>query len=343
MNKTEINTALRKFVQKTLSPTEGERKFVTNIYDALQSVLGASNCLQIGSYPRFTAITPLHDLDVLFRIGPWPGSTPNPAQTLSELKGKIERDFKNPTTYQVRIELQTHSITISFLDGEETFFSVDVVPAYTAGVNEFKQDVYMVPELAIRRHAVRRSLYDELARSGRVMTWIKSDPRGYIEVAKLINERNEDFRKSAKFVKAWKWACKERNDNFKLKSFHIEQVITGYFSNNPQLEIYDAVLQFFQNLPRIIERAQIPDRADNAVFIDSYVNDLTREERQAIIEAGTLFLQKLQTLTSETEIGNLFDDTVKRAKIALTKGFPAIVTSRDQSFVPRSPWARRNG
>ena len=216
--------------------------------------------------------------------------------------------------------------------------SVDVVPAYTSGVNDFKQDMYMVPELAIRRrHAVRRTLYDELARSGRVMNWIKSDPRGYIKVAKLINEKNEDFRKSAKFVKAWKWACKEQSDNFKLKSFHIEQVITGYFSNNPQLEIYDAVLQFFQNLPRIIERAQIPDRADNAVFIDSYVNDLTGEERQAIIEAGTLFLQKLQTLTSESELGNLFEDTVKRAKKALTKGFPIVVTSRDQSFVPARP------
>jgi hypothetical protein len=342
MSKNELNKALRQYVQKNLSPTESEREFVSKIYSALKAVLGDNTCLQIGSYPRFTAITPLHDLDVLYRIGPWPGYVPNPANTLSQLKANIEKDFKNPTSLILRVELQTHSITISFLKGDEIRFSVDVVPAYTLGANEFKQDTYMVPELVVRRHAKRRSLYEDLARSGRLMNWIQSDPRGYIEVAKLINDANADFRKLAKLVKAWKWACKEQNDEFKLKSFHLEQVITQDFRSNIQLEIYDALVQFFEKLPSIIERPQILDRVGNGKYIDDYVADLTQEQKQGVIEAGNYFLQKLRNLTSDSDIASLFNEAVKLAKKSRETYVPATVVSREKTFVPRSPWARRH-
>lgn len=342
MSENKLNNSLRQYVQKNLSPTESEREFVTNVYDALKAVLGDNACLQIGSYPRFTAITPLHDLDVLYRIGSWPGHVPNPGSALSQLKASIEKDFKNPTSLTLRIELQTHSITISFLEGDEIRFSVDVVPAYTLGTNEFKQDTYMVPELVVRRQAKRRTIYEDLARSGRSMNWIQTDPRGYIEVAKLVNDANEDFRKSAKLVKAWKWACKEQNDEFKLKSFHLEQVLTQDFRGNVQLEIYDALVQFFQKLPSIIERPQILDRVGNGKYIDDYVDDLTQEQKQAIVAAGNAFLQKLATLTSDSDIAGLFNETVKLAKKSRAGYVPATVVSRDKSFVPRSPWARRD-
>lgn len=342
MNKIDLNNDLRKYVQKNLSPTEREREFVTKVYNALKEVLGEDKCLQIGSYPRFTAITPLHDLDVLYRIGPWPGHIPNPASALNQLKAKIEKEFKNPTSFILRIELQTHSITVSFFEGDKVQFSIDVVPAYTVGTNEFKQDTYMVPELAVKRHTKRKSLYEELARSGRLMNWITSDPRGYIEVAKVVNDANADFRKSAKLVKAWKWACKEQNEDFKLKSFHLEQVLTQDFQQNAQLEIYDALVQFFQRIPSIIEQPQILDRADKGKYIDDYVETLTQEEKQAIIEAGSFFLQKLAMLTSESDIASLFDETVQQAKKSRTPYAPAIIT-RDKSFAPRSPWSRKNG
>lgn len=341
MKKDELNNALRKFVEQNLSPTKPERQFVTDVYGALQEVLGTNNCLQIGSYPRFTATTPLHDLDVLYRIGPWPGHIPNPASTLSQLKTKIENDFKNPTRFTLRVEPQTHSITISFLDGDEVFFSIDVVPAYTLGTNEFKQDTYMVPELLVYRQAKRERLYRDLTHAGRAMSWIKTDPRGYIEVAKLVNEQNDDFRKSAKLIKAWKWSCKEQDDEFKLKSFHIEQVVTANFCETPKLEIYDAVVEFLRSLPKTVERPQIPDRANNDKYIDDYVAALTPEQRQAISNAGARFLRKLESVTSVSDVESLFLDIVKRARKARSATpSPAALGARATSFTPRSPWAR---
>ncbi len=99
------------------------------------------------------------------------------------------------------------------------------------------------------------------------MNWIRSDPKGYIEVAKRINNKNTDFRKSVKFIKAWKSSCKKLNKDFKLKSFHIEQVISQYFTYDAGLEIFDAAFKFFCDVPTLLKRAQIHDRADDSKAI----------------------------------------------------------------------------
>ena len=340
MKKSDISAAFRKYVKDHLSPTTKERGFVTSVYEALCNVLGANHCLQIGSYPRFTANRPLHDLDVLYVNGSWPGVIPNPAGLLNALKDRIEKEFENPTQFAVKVSVQTHSITIVFLNGTEQFFAIDVVPAYTSGTNEFGVDMYMVPEIIKRRPMNRRAFYEELARTKRSMGWIKSDPRGYIEVARQVNLVNNDFRKAAKFVKAWKCACKELDDTFKLKSFHMEQIITSYFHESLQLEIYDAVLQFFRDLPTLIARARIPDRADEAKNIDEYVEDLTDAEKQLIIDARDVFLSKLESFSEGSEVKDLveagFSSRPKQSTGAsISRTTPARVTG----FVPRSPWA----
>jgi hypothetical protein len=347
MKKTEFNDVFRKHTQQHLSPTEEERNFVTQVYEALHGVLGPNNCLQIGSYPRFTAVTPLHDLDVLYRMGRWPGNLPNPAKVLQQLKGRIEKEFKNPTRLTLRITLQTHSITITFLRGAEEFFSVDVVPAYTFDTNEFGQDMYMVPEISLHRQARRSAFYRDLARAGGAMNWIKSDPRGYIEVARRVNERNGDFRKSAKFVKAWKSSCKEINEDFKLKSFHIEQVITEYFRKNIRLEIYDAVFRFFVELPRLVERSRIPDRADGSIKIDEYVDRLTSAEKQKIIQARDLFLKKLEDFSADSSVSDLLRAGFhKRASSSeqylFDFGIPMLI-DRDKSLRIRARVLPRDG
>jgi hypothetical protein len=340
MNKDKINTAFRKYVKDHLSPTFTERSFVSSVYEALCNVLGATHCLQIGSYPRFTANRPLHDLDVLYVSGPWPGVIPNPAGLLNSLKDKIEKEFKNPTQLVIKVSVQTHSITIAFIDGDKEVFAVDVVPAYPLGKNEFGDDTYMVPELIRQRHMKRQRFYEELARSNRAMGWIKSDPRGYIEVASQVNLANNDFRKSAKFVKAWKWACKELNNMFKLKSFHMEQIITAYFQQSVQLDIYDAVFQFFRDLPKLIERAQIPDRADGSVNIDQYVDDLTDAEKRLIIQARNTFLSKLENFNEDSDVKDLIE--VGFALQPVNTSGPAIITATTPAITsvrPRSPYA----
>ena len=70
MTKDKFNTKLRE-LSRTLSPKREDRKLVKKIYKSLNHLLGINNCIQIGSYPRHTAITPIHDLDMLYSLGKW--------------------------------------------------------------------------------------------------------------------------------------------------------------------------------------------------------------------------------------------------------------------------------
>jgi hypothetical protein len=56
MQKSDFNTVMRSYVRDHITPTQENRNFVSSIYKSIQDVLGETNCLQIGSYPRFTAI-----------------------------------------------------------------------------------------------------------------------------------------------------------------------------------------------------------------------------------------------------------------------------------------------
>ena len=128
---------------------------------------------------------------------------------------------------------------------------------------------------------------------------------------------------------------------FKLKSFHMEQVITAYFQKNLQLDIYDAVLQFFRDLPKLIEHAQIPDRADQSKNIDQYVEDLTDAEKRLIINARNVFLSKLEDFTEDTDVKDLIEAGFTSQP--MSSASPAIITRRSPAgvtgFTPRSPWA----
>lgn len=166
----------------------------------------------------------------------------------------------------------------------------------------------MVPELARKRHGEsRRQLYETLAREHREMQWIISDPRGYIEVATRVNKTNSDFRRTAKFAKAWKNACKELNADFPLKSFHIEQLITIFFQKHQDVEIFDGIFEFFVSLPDNIIAPQIRDRADENKYIDSYLEDLTKEQPDMVRHARDALLKKLEELTDADPIADLLN------------------------------------
>jgi hypothetical protein len=315
MKKDEFNARLREFVRSHLSPNAEDRAFVSEIYKSIKDCLGEANCLQIGSYPRYTAIRPLHDLDVLFIAGKQEGDEPDPSKVLASLKKQLENNYRNPTKFGHKVELQTHSITLVFLENQEEFFSVDIVPAYIVGKNEFQDDTYLVPELLNKSHRGRRNLYREVRSGTRRMTWIKSDPRGYITVASQINQINSDFRKAVKFVKAWRASCKEKDDTFALKSFHIEQVLTEYFRSTENLVIYDAIFKFFCELPEVIKQSKIPDRADPARKIDAYIDTLSEKEKDAIIEFRDCFLIKLEYFSETDDIRRLLDACRYRRQI----------------------------
>ena len=68
MKKYKFNTKFREYA-KTLSPNPDEQKLVDGIYQSFNELFGINNCIQIGSYPRHTSITPIHDLDILYILG----------------------------------------------------------------------------------------------------------------------------------------------------------------------------------------------------------------------------------------------------------------------------------
>lgn len=337
MKRSDLNAKLRTYVRENLSPREHERTFVTAVYASICDLLGEANCLQIGSYPRYTAITPMHDLDVLFILGPSIGTSPDPSVALHELRRRLEADYQNPTTHEVSISSQTHSVTLKFLEGDDEAFAVDIVPAYRQGQNEFGDDMYLVPEIATATRADRRRIATEVAEGRHAMAWIRSDPRGYITVAARTNEANADFRRSVKLVKGWRHSCKELDENFPLKSFHLEQILTCEFLRSPEMDLFDATFDFFRELPSRLNRPIIPDRADPEKFIDAYIADLTDNEKRKIRKARDFFLIQLEEFTEDTDVEDLLAaDLYERASSAETylfdQGIP-MLNEQDFSII----------
>jgi len=344
MKNEQVSIAMRKCVKNNLTPTPDERNIVAAIYAAVCSVLGRDRCYQIGSYPRYTAIRPPHDLDVLYTADKWSGVEPDAARVVADIKGRLEKELVSPPGLSFTVALQTHSVTISFTrDGEEVF-AVDVVPAWTTGsTNEFGDDIYRVPEIILEGHRGRVKTYNRLAEQGGHIEYILTDPKGYISVAARLNEANADFRKSVKLPKKWKQVAKEANDQFKLKSFHIEQIITSYFSDRIKLDILEAVTQFFVELPQWISRSQIPDLADSTRNIDAYVDDLTASERAAILDARDEFLAKLRAFDGSQDAKILFEAktvaTAAEARVSPVTPGSAIITERSR-VTPRPSFGK---
>lgn len=308
MKKDKFNTLFREY-SRTLSPTQDERDMVTNIYQSLDDVLGVNSCIQIGSYPRFTSVTPIHDLDILYFLWNWNENLHNPLSALQYLYKKILLEYKNPTIYKIDISLQSHSVTISHKENNEEIFWVDIVPAYIYSKNEFWDDTYKVPEIIKTPHKKRLAKYTKLSEEHKNMDWIKSDPRWYISVASNLDKTTKgEFRKAVKLVKKWKNNLCEADENLKFKSFHLEQIVTRFFKSNSNLEIFDAIFNFFIELPSIINNPnQIEDRANSDKFIDDYIEKFTYEQKEKIIQARDWLLIKLEKFTWLSSIQSLLE------------------------------------
>ena len=292
MEKTGFNSKFRAYA-RTLSPTKEERDFVTKVYDSFCATLEEEKCLIIGSYARYTTVRPLHDLDILYTLGEWDEQNhPNVQELLQDTAKKIKDEYTehNPTDYDIEVVLQTHSVTVIFRKNDDEIFSVDVVPGYTLSKNEFEQDTYKIPE-----------------KGNKDTNWIATDPRGYIKIAERINDLNPDFRKAVKIIKSWKASCKKKEQDFGLKSFHIEQIVLEYFQESHDLEIFDAVFKFFVDLNENIESPKIKDRADKNRYIDEYLNDLSDKQKGLIKQARDCFLIKMEDFSENNSVEELVE------------------------------------
>jgi len=334
------NEALRKYSHEHLTPTEEQRALISAIYSGVCGVLGGHRCRQIGSYPRFTAIRPPHDLDILFRAGFSRDLSPDPSTAIGEIAKLLDENFVAPEGLKSKIRIQSHSVSITLFRGTDEEFGVDIVPAWETGAkNEFDDDIFRVPELILKGHPARQRKYERVTKGIDSISFILTDPIGYIHMAEKVNERNDDFRRSTKCGKKWKHDSCEANEQFKLKSFHLEQIFTHYFRTNPDIGIYDALVKFFEELPDWISHSQIPDRADPNRNIDAYVDDFTLEQRAIIIGARDAFLERLGAYDGMQDASVLFEPRAIAAR-ATSSGVtraPAVI-SQGRSVEPRSPF-----
>lgn len=322
------NDAFNNYVRDNISPKETEKNIITKRYNDLSGMLKGNN-FQSGSYARFTAITPVNDLDVIWEL---PDDvlvntmlkekilkkTIDPAHldisdVLSELAKKLREEYKKRNIPVLKIEAQTHSVGIYFGPTEDDF-SMDIVPAVPDGVNDFGEQTYLVPEIIKFHKNVRLKMYSEKS----PINWIKSDPRGYIKEATILNDANDNYRHSVKFCKKWKWHLTGRYPNLKFKSFHIEMIIKDLVKQNKNSDSIQIVQLFFTSLSNYIDHPQIPDRTNNGRYVDDYLNELTQNDKNLIINDGTKALLIMNNINDDSDVDkelyNLLNNNVSHAE-----------------------------
>lgn len=304
-----LNETIHKYIKENISPKDWERGEVSNRYIELSKMLKGTN-FQSGSFARFTAVTPVNDLDVIWELpedvlskkfgtAQVATKTINPADldisdVLNALAEELRKEYTKNGTRIMKIEPRSHSVGIFFGPTEDDF-SIDVVPAVPYGTNEYGDSIYWVPEFFNTSRKNRKSFYV----NGAKISWIKSDPRGYIKEATELNDQNLNYRHVVKFCKKWKWAIKQVYPEVKFKSFHIEMIIKELFLKNNNLDTFEGVKLFFNEIKNYLATSKIKDRANNGRFIDDYVSSEPQELKNKIINEGFKVIKVLNDLSDE--------------------------------------------
>ncbi len=322
-NKTKTNFS--EYISGKITPKEKERSIISELYTELSTIL-ADQCFQTGSYARFTANTPVHDLDVIWKL---PSETAQRIRTmmarainpndvdvkdiLNELRNKLEREYKT-LNRQVSFGVQSHSVTLDFQipieNGEIFDISIDVVPGIILPENDkFNEPLFLVPEIALMSRYKRLMKYERKD----PINWIKSDPKGYIEYARHMNNENELFRKCTKFLKSWKNKQKYLFEDFKLKSFHIELIVADLISKKSHQLGIDVLKEFFLKLPEFLKTPQFVDFAyenDSSKYVDEYIEDVPENVKNYILAKSQEAWAKISVIHSDndTNIGSIFDE-----------------------------------
>lgn len=331
--KNSINTTIEEFSRKYLSPSQDEQSVISSRYIQLKELLPGSEIFQSGSYPRFTSVTPVHDLDVIWVMPEsWQQSITKAfavafnkqdfsydvSQPLEELANYLREEYRK---IGVRVEIddsQRHAVKISFPDDDSSKdpFTIDVVPAVKSGRKQAGNDLFLVPEIQKAPHSKREKIVKD--RGGRVK-WIFSNPKFYLDQAKRINDVNDSYRKAVKFVKTWRRACNASLLDFELQSFHLEQVLAQMFLEDSTLDTIQAVKSFLANLEYWVAEPKIPDAANGDVYIDSYLEkDVNGSQRRRAVAFATKSLTILNQISDDAT----FSDVYRAIRLMLIANAP---------------------
>lgn len=329
MTAEEINKILVDFIRQKLSPQEPERNYISSKYRELEGFLDHS-CFQSGSYARFTANTPVHDLDVIWSTEDR-DITDNPRSVLEVLAQDLKEKYKNFSKVQPEISIQDHSITLVFPDAKNEF-SIDVVPGISQSKDE--NSIYLVPEI---QKMSRKKRFDYYANPAGLGSWVLSDPKGYVKAASDLDSLTQSrFRKVAKFVKSWRHKYKKQyGDELVLKSFHLELIVTEYVSANPDATVLEGIEGSFELLPQRLSTPFYKDRADNSVYVDEYISKMTQSQRNLILKLQSeayAIISKLSSAETQDELLDMLES------IVFLKISTFNVTSSPITTKPHQPW-----
>lgn len=347
-----INNIIKKYVRENLSPTEDEQSYVSDKYNALQEMLGNA-CFRAGSFARYTAVRPLHDLDVIW-VTDNPAVMDDPESVLRQLANHVRSEYEKRGGAKPEITTQTHSVTLLFKDtDDEDGFSIDIVPAIHSFdpklKNEFDDPILIVPEILKMNHTNRAAFYAG-RRPDADIGWIYTDPKGYISVAtNLDKETNGDYRKAAKLVKAWRSGLKRAlGDDWKLKAFNAEQICAEEYGEDTGMSTLEAVRIVFSVMPNyVINAPLIEDRAyaqlEEDKYIDEYLVDpdkVSEDDKRVLLDHirnADRLIGQLPACTNEAEVVAI----LKRLTSQETETPVAAFTPRQTTYAaPARPYAR---
>lgn len=317
-NEKKPESPIALFIRDFHSPTKEEKIFVQQEYERLKKIL-EGNIFQSGSYARFTAITPLNDLDVIWVLSEnskkqISSGDLNLGNILNDLAKKLEYEYKK-LGINVKTEAQTRSVKIEFVN-EDGDFTIDIVPARELEeLNEFGSPIYEIPEI----------------NSQNDVDWVKTDPRGYIELAKAINEDSPNFRKTTKLLKAWRQSWKNKRNfsgiEFKLKSFHLELIVQKLISENSEMNILDLAELFFGSVSSFISEKKFPDRARNK-YVDDYIDEFVENEKKLIglsARCALVLIEQIKKENNDKELVKLFHKLVSGEEFIEAYGYNMVV------------------
>jgi hypothetical protein len=221
------------------------------IREHVSSHLFIADSFLTGSYARFTKITPLNDVDVVFvrntgRVGLATYGGILPGLALDEVAEAVRKAY--PSTAWIQKQSRSVNVQIAGIQ-----FGFDLIPAWLRDPNGF-----WIPD----------------ADTG---SWIATDPEGHAQILTEANKQCDNKLKPIiKMAKHW-----SRNNHDLLRSFHIELICRAIFLNNPITTWRFAVARFLLELSNFVGRPMMDpiygqSRVDGVLSVKETADLLSR-------------------------------------------------------------------
>lgn len=246
-----------------LSPTESKdaSKRQTEVRDCIRGGFDIKTDFLSGSYRRHTKTKPLKDVDVFFVLGQkekWRRDKP-PIEMLTAFDDCLKKKY----TEKDQTEICRRAVTVVFEktyypeDHEGKVMSIDAVPAFEAGSDE-----YEIPDKVTG-------------------TWIKTNPKKHKEQATAKNEEMDShWVPLVKMVKGW-----NRANGKPIKPSFLIEVIAEDLVEAPFSTYPNEVRNFFAAMEANIGRSW-PDPAGLGPPVsDQMTPDLVTAAKKALQEA----------------------------------------------------------